>query len=60
MAEQFLKYGVKSGVPVSVEDVVSGLACECRCPSCGAALVARKECYMEFPIFKFYKELESC
>lgn len=42
MAEQFLRYGVKNGVLVSVEDVVSGLACECICPSCGATLVARK------------------
>ena len=42
MAEQFLKYGVKNGELVSVEDVVSGLACECRCPSCGTTLVARK------------------
>jgi len=37
-----LKYGIKDGELISVEKVMSGLNCGCRCPSCGAPLVAKK------------------
>ena len=37
-----LKYGRNSGKIVSISDVVSGLACNCTCPSCGRALIAKK------------------
>ena len=42
MAERLLKYGLKDGRLVSIEDVFSGLGCGCKCPSCGAALIAKK------------------
>ena len=42
MSERLLKYGVKDGVLVSVDDVISGLGCCCKCPSCGALLIAKK------------------
>jgi hypothetical protein len=32
----------KNGMPVGIHEVRRGLACECHCPACGAALIARK------------------
>ena len=43
MAELKLTYGKDSnGRLVHVDDVPSGLACDCTCPECGAQLIARK------------------
>lgn len=43
MAELKLTYGKDSnGRLVHVDDVPSGLACDCTCPECGALLIARK------------------
>ena len=43
MAELKLTYGKDSnGRLVHVNDVPSGLACDCTCPECGARLIARK------------------
>ena len=43
MAELKLTYGEDSnGRLVHVNDVPSGLACDCTCPECGALLIARK------------------
>lgn len=43
MAELKLTYGKDSnGRLVHVDDVLSGLACDCTCPGCGASLIARK------------------
>lgn len=43
MAELKLTYGEDSnGRLVHVDDVLSGLACDCTCPGCGASLIARK------------------
>lgn len=43
MAELKLTYGKDSnGRLVHVNDVPSGLACDCTCPECGAQLIARK------------------
>ena len=43
MAELKLTYGKDSnGRLVHVNDVPSGLACDCTCPECGALLIARK------------------
>ena len=43
MAELKLTYGEDSnGRLVHVNDVPSGLACDCTCPECGARLIARK------------------
>ena len=43
MAELKLTYGKDSnGRLVHVNDVPSGLACDCTCPGCGASLIARK------------------
>jgi hypothetical protein len=39
-------FGMKDGRPVFVSDVALGLECECRCPECGEALVARNR---DFP-----------
>lgn len=35
-------FGIQNGLLVTINDVPSGLACGCLCPSCGAPLVARK------------------
>jgi len=35
-------FGIRNGRLVTINDVPSGLACGCLCPSCGAPLVARK------------------
>lgn len=37
-----IPFGLLGGRMVSPAEVVSGLACGCVCPGCGAALVARK------------------
>ncbi len=37
-----LTYAIKNGVLVHVDDVESGLACNCFCPACGKSLVAKK------------------
>lgn len=43
MIELKLTYGKDSnGRLVHVDDVLSGLACDCTCPGCGASLIARK------------------
>lgn len=43
MAEAKLTYGLDSNERlVHVDDVPSGLACNCVCPECGAQLIARK------------------
>ena len=43
MAELKLTYGKDSnGRLVHVNDVPSGLTCDCTCPECGALLIARK------------------
>ena len=43
MAELKLTYGKnQDGRLVHVDDVPSGLACDCTCPECGAQLIARK------------------
>ncbi|MBP0989823.1 MAG: hypothetical protein J5874_01405 [Oscillospiraceae bacterium] len=42
MSERLLKYGIKDGRLISIEEVVSGMGCGCFCPSCGAVLVAKK------------------
>ena len=41
---RFLKYGLKKGTSslVSVNDVPSGLKCNCVCPECKSSLVAKK------------------
>ncbi len=42
MKQLNLIYALKYGVLVHISQVESGLKCNCVCPSCGAALVARK------------------
>ena len=42
MAEPKLHYGLLDGKLVSIDDVQRGLECNCVCPSCGTALIARK------------------
>ena len=37
-----LKYGLRGDTLVSIEEVESGLACNCVCPHCKAPLIARK------------------
>lgn len=37
-----LKYGLRNGVLIHIDNVVSGKACGCQCPSCNAPLIARK------------------
>lgn len=37
-----LPYGIKNGELVKIDTVSSGLRCDCFCPSCGSALVAKK------------------
>ncbi len=37
-----LPFGLKGGELVHIDAVPSGLACGCRCPGCGARLIARK------------------
>lgn len=37
-----LPFALKDGILVEVSKVERGLACDCFCPSCGSALVARK------------------
>lgn len=37
-----LPYGLKNGNLVSIDDVESGLACECFCPACKKQLIAKK------------------
>jgi Competence protein CoiA-like family len=39
---QKIPFGIQNGVPVGIENVPSGLACNCFCPSCGGILQARK------------------
>ena len=40
--DQKLTYAVRHGQLVHIGEVVSGLKCQCTCPSCGTALIARK------------------
>lgn len=35
-------YALKNGKTVHISEVESGLKCECICPACGEALIARK------------------
>jgi hypothetical protein len=35
-------YGARAGELVHIDDAMRGLACDCTCPQCGRALVARK------------------
>ena len=42
MAEQKLHYALRNGQLVSIDNVERGLQCNCVCPSCGSALIARK------------------
>lgn len=37
-----LIYALKDSKMVSIDDVESGLKCQCRCPACGGKLVAKK------------------
>ncbi|PMG41026.1 competence protein CoiA family protein [Shewanella sp. 10N.286.52.B9] len=37
-----LKYGIRDDKLLHIFDVESGLACSCKCPSCGEPLVAKK------------------
>lgn len=37
-----LPFGIKDGQLVDIVDVDSGLTCDCKCPSCGHPLVAKK------------------
>lgn len=37
-----IPFGVRDGRMVAIEDVESGLACKCNCPSCGRPLLAKK------------------
>lgn len=37
-----LKYGLRNGVLVHIDNVMSGKDCNCKCPSCNAPLIARK------------------
>ena len=37
-----LPYGLRKNILVSIEEVESGLKCECLCPACGDKLVAKK------------------
>jgi|SaaInlLV_10m_DNA_4_1040232.scaffolds.fasta_scaffold21515_1 hypothetical protein len=37
-----IPFGLKNGIPVGVDEVVSGLACNCYCPSCNSRLQAKK------------------
>lgn len=39
---QLLKYGLKDGQLVHIDNVSNGLACGCRCPSCGGRLEAHQ------------------
>lgn len=42
MEGNFLTYAIDShGKMVYIEDVPNGLACNCRCPQCHEALIAR-------------------
>lgn len=38
----YMKYGLKDGILVHINDVQSGLKCNCVCPECASPLVARK------------------
>lgn len=42
MASVRILYGIRNGEFVHVDDVESGLACECTCPKCHRPLVAKK------------------
>ncbi|MBW3139563.1 hypothetical protein KUV56_08550 [Ferrimonas balearica] len=42
LQEVELQYGLKDGVLVHIGEVDSGLACNCHCPHCQSALIARK------------------
>lgn len=51
-------YALQNGKLVSIEDVESGLACNCFCPACNGKLVARKG-EIRKPHFAHYK-VEDC
>lgn len=39
---QELKYGLKDGELISIEEATNGLECGCICPACGAILIAKQ------------------
>lgn len=39
---EYLKYGLLNGDIIHINDVPSGLACNCLCPNCKSQLIARK------------------
>ena len=40
--QRYLIYGLQNNKIINIENVESGLACNCQCPSCGEKLVAKK------------------
>lgn len=52
-----LPYGNKNGVDVTIDEVESGLKCECYCPFCKSQLIARKG-NLKTHHFAHYKELD--
>jgi len=44
LLKEILKYGMKilDNKIISIDDVESGLACNCKCPACGSPLIANK------------------
>lgn len=55
---QTLKFGLKDGVLVNVDEVSNGLSCGCVCPSCGGSLVAHQGSKKQHH-FKHYN-VEDC
>jgi hypothetical protein len=52
-------YGIRDGVPVLVDDVERGLACNCTCPSCGEPLEAHKGDIV-LPYFAHFRGATEC
>lgn len=51
-----LTYGLKENTIVRIEDVESGLGCNCLCPACGARLVAKKKGEKKAKHFAHYNQ----
>jgi len=49
-----LPFGLKKGVLFRIDEVDSGLACDCYCPGCGGRLIARKGA-SRMPHFSHYR-----
>jgi hypothetical protein len=50
-----LPFGLREGQLFHIADVANGLACACRCPSCGARLVARNQGKQKVAHFAHYQ-----